>query len=370
MRDIAAKMTNQEIVHSGYLLIADISGYTEFLTGSELDHAQAIMQALLGSLVGAIAEPLRLAKVEGDAVFCYAPTKLVVRPQTVLDVADDLYVRFTAALEHTIRNTTCPCRACRHAAELGLKFVLHHGQYIEHVIAGNNELTGTAVIVVHRLMKNHIREKTGIEAYLFVTDSAAAMLPQVAGVRHEEMVEGVGVVPGYVRDMAPIWQRHRETDRRWVKPDALLLFPATSVDLPISLPEAWSYLLDAGQRMRWVEGMTGMTVSGAMQQGTALHCAHGAEIRDFEIVDWRPCESVSFDRHLGHRSTVRLTYDLEATPLGTRLDARVALVDPGSLFGRFLVMRGKAKTQASVGRSLSTLSSVVANDVRDRQQVR
>jgi hypothetical protein len=30
----------------GYLLLADISGYTKFLTGTELGHAQAIIREL------------------------------------------------------------------------------------------------------------------------------------------------------------------------------------------------------------------------------------------------------------------------------------------------------------------------------------
>jgi len=38
-------------VHNGYLLIADISGYTAFLTSSEQDHANPILKSLLTSLV-------------------------------------------------------------------------------------------------------------------------------------------------------------------------------------------------------------------------------------------------------------------------------------------------------------------------------
>ena len=37
--------------YTGYLLIADISGYTAFLTSSEQDHANPILKSLLISLV-------------------------------------------------------------------------------------------------------------------------------------------------------------------------------------------------------------------------------------------------------------------------------------------------------------------------------
>ena len=53
--------------HTGYLLIADISGYTQFLTTSEMDHANPILQSLLGSLVEQVVDPLHFWKMEGDA---------------------------------------------------------------------------------------------------------------------------------------------------------------------------------------------------------------------------------------------------------------------------------------------------------------
>ena len=37
--------------HNGYLLMADISGYTQFLTSSEQDHANPILHSLLSALV-------------------------------------------------------------------------------------------------------------------------------------------------------------------------------------------------------------------------------------------------------------------------------------------------------------------------------
>jgi hypothetical protein len=42
--------------HTGYLLIADISGCTQFLTSSEQDHANPILQSLLSSMVEQVGE--------------------------------------------------------------------------------------------------------------------------------------------------------------------------------------------------------------------------------------------------------------------------------------------------------------------------
>ena len=53
------------------LVIADISGYTSYLAGVELDHAQDILGDLMTTVVGSLRPSFQLAKLEGDAAFCY-----------------------------------------------------------------------------------------------------------------------------------------------------------------------------------------------------------------------------------------------------------------------------------------------------------
>ena len=57
---------------SACFVIADISGYTHFVSGVELDHAQDIIADIMDTLVRALRPPFRLAKFEGDAAFVYA----------------------------------------------------------------------------------------------------------------------------------------------------------------------------------------------------------------------------------------------------------------------------------------------------------
>jgi hypothetical protein len=56
---------------SACFAIADISGYTHFMSGVELDHAQGIIADIMDTLVRALRPPFRLAKFEGDAAFVY-----------------------------------------------------------------------------------------------------------------------------------------------------------------------------------------------------------------------------------------------------------------------------------------------------------
>ena len=361
---------------AGYFLIADISGYTEFLAGSELEHAQGIMHSLMTTLVEAIAPPLKLAKFEGDAVFCAAPADAVTRSQTILDGVDDIYCRFAGALERIRLNTTCPCQACRKAGDLNLKFVLHHGEYAEQTIAGRHELVGAPVIVVHRLMKNSIRETTGIAAYLYVTEAAARALDAekvFAGrPRHGETIDNVGAVGGWVVDMLPVWSERRERERVWVAPGEKLWFAALGGTLPISPAAMWSYLLDRDQRLRWIDGMTGMTVDGRadgrLAEGAVMHCAHGKERLNFEVVDWRPFETVSMDLRLPMGIVVRTTYELKETPEGVRMEARLRPVSRGNglagrLLGGALLGMAAGKVEKSFKASVANLARVVEQDI-------
>lgn len=58
-------------VSEGYLVIADVSSSTAFLSGNELIHAARAIRELLRSILEANTTPLCVAKLEGDAVFLY-----------------------------------------------------------------------------------------------------------------------------------------------------------------------------------------------------------------------------------------------------------------------------------------------------------
>ncbi len=113
----------------GYLLLADISGFTSFLAKSELDHALGILSNLLEVTTGALQPLFTISKLEGDAVFACAPASRVERGETVLEVVESTYVAFRRRLDAVHRRTTCECNACRNIPSLDLKFVAHFGEY-------------------------------------------------------------------------------------------------------------------------------------------------------------------------------------------------------------------------------------------------
>jgi Protein of unknown function (DUF2652) len=113
-----------------YFAIADISGYTSFLTGVELDHAQDIIADFMDTVVKRLRPPFRLAKFEGDAVFVYAVAEKV-DGSLLQDTIESAYFKFRRRLRDVKQASTCECKACVAMSDLDFKFVVHHGEMPE-----------------------------------------------------------------------------------------------------------------------------------------------------------------------------------------------------------------------------------------------
>ena len=157
---------------SGFLLLADISGYTSFITQTELEHAEEILTSLIEEIVAQTRAPLQVLELEGDAVFSYAPAGGFSGARTLVDMIEQMYVAFARKRAHINHNTTCTCTACQLAPSLDLKFVVHFGEFTLRKIGQHTGMTGQDVILVHRLLKNAIQEATGVACYAFYSEAA------------------------------------------------------------------------------------------------------------------------------------------------------------------------------------------------------
>ena len=149
---------------SACFVIADISGYTSFLAGVELDHAQDIIADVMDTVVRCLRPPFRLAKFEGDAAFFYAVANKV-DGSLLQDAIESAYFAFRRRLRSIAQATSCECKACSGMQNLDLKFVSHYGEFIKHRMAGREELAGRDVILIHRLLKNTVNERLDGHAY-------------------------------------------------------------------------------------------------------------------------------------------------------------------------------------------------------------
>jgi len=334
------------VAQKGFLLIADLTGYTMFLTSSELEHAQGVLDALFKSIFAEIKAPIVLSNLQGDAALAYLPDANVPQRQFPLDAIERIYCSFANTLGAMRLNTTCTCNACRNMGSLDLKFFLHHGEYAMQTLAGRVELQGPEVIRLHRLMKNSVSKTTGIKAYALVTEPAvdAIGLPDFfsSAIRHVETNDEFGDTVCYVYNLAPVFAQWRAARRVFVERDEPLAFESMEIDLPVPPAVAWAYVTDVEKKIRWQQGLDGMTMTGLadgrVASGAVQHCAHGKGSTVHEIVDWRPFDYVTW--HIGTPMGTVARQTAEFTPLaggGTHLSLRSARAESANALAQGLV---------------------------------
>ena len=186
----------------GVLVLADISGFTAFVTTTELEHGPPIIAELLEEVMGQLSPPLEIQEVEGDAVFALGPDRVLAPPATLLDVLEDAFVAFKSRQRRLRADESCSCRACRSVGSLDLKIVAHHGRFLRQMVGNRSQAAGVNVLLAHRLLKNDL---VGRRGYLLLTEAAlrwAGVDPTRAGlVAHMERYEHFGDVRCFVKQL-------------------------------------------------------------------------------------------------------------------------------------------------------------------------
>jgi hypothetical protein len=314
------------MAEQGFLVISDISGYSSYVRDSELEHARDSLSALLRLLIEHTRSPFAIAKLEGDAVFSYAPANAFLQGQSLLEMMEGTYVAFRKALELMVLNTTCPCNACRNLPNLDLKLFVHFGDYLVQDLGLFKELLGNDVNLVHRLLKNKITEQSGLRAYAAYTQAVVDQLQMqdLAGelVVHTENFADVGEVKLHLQDLLGVWQRKREAARIEVKPeDALYVY---SHDFSIPPAQLWEYVTMPKTRALFMGAASQTVEKEGVRNGeeTVYVCVHGAGTSLHTVVDWRPFQQYTTHETLPVPGTAMYsTYQLDPIEGGTRFTA-------------------------------------------------
>lgn len=349
------------MANKGYFVITDISGYTEYLTGSELEHANEILQSLFDAQLKAVKHPFLISGFRGDAIFMYVPETNFVQSQSLLEALESFYIVFAETLQQMQYNTTCTCRACKNMAMLDLKMCIHYGEYVVQKLGDREELLGADVIVPHRMLKNHVIEQTGIKSYALFSDVAARKLNLLEYcdriVPHAESYEHIGEVAMCVHDLRPVWERYKSKNRRFIDPQEAWI--KCEVEMPFPPALIWEYLtkpdLEAGF-LHYDYGERIDVLGGRVREGSGFHCAHGDLHVYSKILDWQP-----FDYYTMEQSAVGLTY------ISTR---RLTPIENGTRVGVYLTKpvenssdEVRQMLQHAMNEGYAGLRSYIQNDI-------
>ena len=318
-------------VGRGYLVLADISGFTRFVADSELDqsgeldHSRAILSDILKLIVGRFSPRLRVAEIEGDAVFAYVLEDDLSRGETLLEIIEATYVDFRDKQRSGLRMATCTCTACQTSGELDLKFITHYGDFVLQDIQGRKKPLGTSVNLLHRLTKNKVRDHTGWRGYALFTDESLISMDVHPLNVHEEVenYEHIGEVKTFSMDLD---HRYQElvSDRNVVLGEDDAHYSLTK-DLPASPDEVWEWLNDPRKRVQWMIGSDWQAddrPGGRTTRGATNHCNNSGAVEC--VLDWKPFSYYTVEL-LKNPMRALVTVALEPIASGTRVSWRIRL---------------------------------------------
>jgi hypothetical protein len=178
-----------------YFVIADISGYTRFVTlhRQSLLHAEKIVGNLLEAVMSEVKPPLRVHELLGDAVTMYAPADSAgASAELIYQQMQRMREAFNGTESSHISDCSmCACEACNNIDKLKLKIIAHIGEAAITQVGGIRKISGEDVILTHRWLKNSIPSRE----YFLLTEAFANSLENQslsAHQRHQEVLEGLG----------------------------------------------------------------------------------------------------------------------------------------------------------------------------------
>ena len=142
------------MVDKALLFIPDISGFTEFVQHTAIQHSRHIISELQELLIDNNITGLQLAEIEGDALFFYRIGEVDIKQ--IREQVKRMYIAFHTYLQRYEYEKICQCCVCSSVYNLSLKFIIHYGDIEFISVKDTNKPYGSNVIKVHRLLKNDV----------------------------------------------------------------------------------------------------------------------------------------------------------------------------------------------------------------------
>lgn len=146
------------------LFIPDISGFTDFVNKTEINHSRHIISELLELIINSDKTGMSVSEIEGDAILFFKD-----EVPSISDLIEQCRITFDNFHNHLVRYNTeriCRCGACETASQLSLKFIIHKGDVQKINIKNHQKLHGSDVILAHKFLKNSIPENE----YILISD--------------------------------------------------------------------------------------------------------------------------------------------------------------------------------------------------------
>ncbi len=148
------------------ICIPDISGFTEFMSKTEINLSSQVISSLLNQVIYSNKIDLKVSEIEGDAILFYRTGPLPSFKE-LINQCRLFYTEFYGELAKLQKKFKDDKEVDHIPDILGLKIILHYGVEVSSVPIGKNiKLMGEDIILAHRLLKN----KVPYEEYILISE--------------------------------------------------------------------------------------------------------------------------------------------------------------------------------------------------------
>jgi len=239
------------------LFIPDITGFTEFVNNTEIEHGQHIISELIEKIIDSNELDLEISEIEGDAVLFYK-TNDVPHLKEIYNQAKRMFLTFHSHLKLYDSQRICQCGACSSASRLSIKFIVHSAEIGFTNIKNHKKPFGSDIVLLHKLLKNNVSYK---EYMLFTHEylqDNKDEINELSAVEFEDGVsdyDNIGLVDYRYFSMSDLYKEVPapppvELPKKMKDP----IVNEHVFDLPIL--EAYEYLSNFELKLKWNTGVS------------------------------------------------------------------------------------------------------------------
>ena len=151
------------------ICIPDITGFTRFMAENDIEFSRKIIPQLLRNIVNSNSLKLTVGEIEGDAVVFYRFGTLPSLKELV-EQCKMFYLNFNDQLKTLMDEFADDFQKNASSNRLSLKVIVHAAEMTSTHIEGFPKLIGRDVVLVHKLLKNNVKESE----YILLTEKLLA----------------------------------------------------------------------------------------------------------------------------------------------------------------------------------------------------
>lgn len=238
---------------NSFIFLVDISGFTNFVNQTEIEHSGHIIAELLESVIDSNELGMTVAEVEGDAVFFYKHHDIPSK-EDLLKQIEKTFIDFHYHLQLYEKRRVCHCGACSTAPNLTLKFIAHAGDFSFISVKGNQKPYGKDIILAHRLLKNDVPIKDyalfsrQLQNNWDLQSDLSVFLPEQTDYQDIGLVHYNYFKLDYLKKQVPVIDDDTLIGSKIHKPIV------SEIDLKFPIEYVYQSLVNMDQRKEWVHG--------------------------------------------------------------------------------------------------------------------